>query len=123
MPSRKPPLPHRFSTNRHRRIIAEPWRQELYAYREPASPQPNDGRRIWRSVAFKRRRIRWKVPVVKHPGAHSGRRCRYAPFSRGCARFTRLPLATVPARLRRARQQFQSVCARREGNFIALENL
>jgi len=28
-----------FSTNRHRRIIAEPWRWELHAYCEPAPPE------------------------------------------------------------------------------------
>ena len=33
------------------------------------------------------------------------------PVSRGCARFTRLPPAILLARLRRARQQFRSVCA------------
>jgi len=28
-----------FSTNRHRRSIAEPWRWELHAYCEPAPPE------------------------------------------------------------------------------------
>jgi len=78
MPSRHVSLHYHIvlSTNRHRRIIAEPWRQELYAYCEPAPPKANVRRRICRSVAFKRCRIRWKVAVVKHPGAPSGRRCR-----------------------------------------------
>jgi len=87
-----------FSANRHRRVIAEPWRQELHAYCEP---QANVRRRICRSVAFKRRR--WKVAVVKHPGAPSGA-VSLGPVFQGCARFTRLPPATFPARLRLARQ-------------------
>ena len=43
MPSRHVSLHYHivFSTNRHRRIIAEPWRQELHAYCEPAPPQAN----------------------------------------------------------------------------------